>query len=172
MFFPKASLLAFYFGLIPITYPRLRKALVVGATWITLACIASFLIDTIWCRPVSDNWYGGPSCYKLSIRFVILMLCWPRNLNPASCSIFESRAVLRTNWILDITSDLLGNYRPAHLAATGFLVCLKKTYLCLSFRLATSYAPRPASAWCRNAERHCNILSGPCYDGCEYCQVR
>ncbi|RDW63520.1 hypothetical protein BP6252_11065 [Coleophoma cylindrospora] len=56
LFFPKASILAFYFDFIPITYPRLRQALVVVAIYVACAGATTFLSGFVWCPQISDNW--------------------------------------------------------------------------------------------------------------------
>lgn len=85
VYFPKLALLALYFKLIPKTLPLLRKALY-GTTALTGSfMITTCFLDTFWCGAnVSVNWEidGG-------------------------CSTFDSKAVFRIDWAMNIVSDVL-----------------------------------------------------------------
>ncbi|KAK6213324.1 archaeal flagellin N-terminal-like domain-containing protein [Colletotrichum tabaci] len=85
VYFPRMALLAFYFKLIPPTMPILRKVLY-GTSGLTLAfAITTCFLDTFWCGPnVSVNW----------------------DLE-GSCSTYDSKAVFRIDWGMNIVSDLL-----------------------------------------------------------------
>ncbi|KAJ0164457.1 hypothetical protein CTA2_949, partial [Colletotrichum tanaceti] len=85
VYFPKLALLAFYFKLIPPTMPILRKVLY-GTSGLTLAfAITTCFLDTFWCGPnVAVNW----------------------DLEGA-CSTYDSKAVFRIDWGMNIVSDLL-----------------------------------------------------------------
>jgi len=56
LYFPKGSIVAFYWRLIPTSFRRLRIALVIGTVYLTSSLLASILTDTLMTRPVSDNW--------------------------------------------------------------------------------------------------------------------
>ena len=57
LYFPKVSLVAFYWWLIPQGFRRLRYA-VYATTAIVVACfVASILCDTLLAPNISDNWY-------------------------------------------------------------------------------------------------------------------
>jgi hypothetical protein len=56
LYFPKVSLVAFYWWLIPIGFRRLRVAVYVGAACVGCAFVATVLADTLTARPVSNNW--------------------------------------------------------------------------------------------------------------------
>lgn len=58
LYFPKASLVAFYWWLIPLGFRRLRIAVYVSAAVLACAFVASLLTDTLIAPKVSDNWYG------------------------------------------------------------------------------------------------------------------
>ncbi|CCF33995.1 hypothetical protein CH063_06077 [Colletotrichum higginsianum] len=102
VYFPKLALLAFYFKLIPPTMPILRKVLY-GTSGLTLAfAVTTCFLDTFWCGPnVSVNW----------------------DLE-GSCSTYDSKAVFRIDWGMNIVSDLLSMFLLHCLSdvSTEFLV--------------------------------------------------
>jgi hypothetical protein len=57
LYFPKASLVAFYWWLIPQGFRRLRIAVYVLAAVIACSWVASLLTDTLIAPKISDNWY-------------------------------------------------------------------------------------------------------------------
>lgn len=86
IYLPKLALLALYFKLIPQTLPVLRKALY-GTTVLTgTFMVTTCLLDTFWCgTDVAVNW--DPE---------------------GDCSTFDSKAVFRIDWGLNVVSDVLG----------------------------------------------------------------
>jgi hypothetical protein len=56
LFFPKASLMAFYWWLVPCGFRRLRIAVYVGTAFIACALVATLLTDTLIAPKISDNW--------------------------------------------------------------------------------------------------------------------
>ncbi|KAL1311457.1 hypothetical protein AAFC00_004402 [Neodothiora populina] len=85
MYFPKATLLALYFKLIPVTMPHLRRFLYF-VTAFTLSCaITTCLLDTFFCHHVPDNW----------------------SLKEGACSTFNSLLVFQIDWALNFSSDIL-----------------------------------------------------------------
>lgn len=56
LYFPKASITAFYWWLIPISFRGMRIVLYVATTYLALALTVSVLIDFLICLPISDNW--------------------------------------------------------------------------------------------------------------------
>jgi hypothetical protein len=56
LFLPKASLLAFYFRMLPFTERRTRIALRVVIAYNIAAFICTMLLDFFWCAPFSENW--------------------------------------------------------------------------------------------------------------------
>ena len=58
LYFPKASLIAFYWWLIPQGFRRLRIAVYVGTAFVVSAFVATVLTDTLIAPSISDNWYG------------------------------------------------------------------------------------------------------------------
>lgn len=85
IYLPKFALLAFYYRLIPPTMPILRKVLYVTTGLTVCFAIATCMVDTFWCgKNVSVNW----------------------DLN-GDCSAFESMEIVRIDWGMNITSDVL-----------------------------------------------------------------
>ncbi|OBR05526.1 archaeal flagellin N-terminal-like domain-containing protein [Colletotrichum higginsianum IMI 349063] len=117
VYFPKLALLAFYFKLIPPTMPILRKVLY-GTSGLTLAfAVTTCFLDTFWCGPnVSVNW----------------------DLE-GSCSTYDSKAVFRIDWGMNIVSDLLNVLSMTEIAAAIIVVSLPALKSLLHRRgLATS----------------------------------
>lgn len=56
LYFPKASLVAFYWWLIPLGFRRLRIAVYVAAAYVGCCFIATLLSDTLHAPHISDNW--------------------------------------------------------------------------------------------------------------------
>lgn len=58
LYFPKFSILAFYYMIIPISAPETRKALHAVTVFVILSTIVTFFGDTFWCGPnPAVNWY-------------------------------------------------------------------------------------------------------------------
>lgn len=57
LFFPKASLMAFYWWLIPPGFSRLRIAVYVCTGVLAATFMATVLTDTLIAPNISDNWY-------------------------------------------------------------------------------------------------------------------
>ncbi|KAM5343667.1 hypothetical protein ACJ41O_012204 [Fusarium nematophilum] len=91
IYFPKFSIIAFYYNLVPPTNPRMRKALYV-LTGITATCaLITFFGDTFWCGPdPSVNW----------IR------------EDASCTVFAAMDLMRLNWSLNFLTEVLNVVYP------------------------------------------------------------
>jgi hypothetical protein len=60
LYFPKASLVAFYWWLIPQGFRRLRISVYASTAIIACSWVASILTDTLLTPTISDNWYGTP----------------------------------------------------------------------------------------------------------------
>ena len=57
MYFPKFSMLAFYYQLIPVTMPRLRMVLHAVTAFTVASALATCFADTFWCGAnVAANW--------------------------------------------------------------------------------------------------------------------
>lgn len=85
IYFPKFALLAFYFRLIPPTMPILRKVLYVTTGLTGCFAVATCMVDTFWCgKNVAVNF--DPN---------------------GECSAFESMEIVRIDWAMNITSDIL-----------------------------------------------------------------
>ena len=61
LYFPKASLIAFYWWLIPHGFRRLRIAVYVSAAYMACAFIATILTDTLISKQISNNWWDALS---------------------------------------------------------------------------------------------------------------
>ncbi|KAL2678778.1 hypothetical protein Neosp_009529 [[Neocosmospora] mangrovei] len=87
IYFPKFSIIAFYYNLIPPTHPQMRIALYI-LTFITGAfALTTFFGDTFWCGPdPSINW---------------------RRTDDESCTVFSSMDLMRLNWSLNFITEVL-----------------------------------------------------------------
>ncbi|PQE10504.1 hypothetical protein CJF30_00010459 [Rutstroemia sp. NJR-2017a BBW] len=59
LYFPKASLIAFYWWLVPHGLRRLRIGVYVSMVFMLASFIATVLTDTLLAPKISDNWYGA-----------------------------------------------------------------------------------------------------------------
>jgi hypothetical protein len=57
LYFPKASLVAFYWWLIPLGFHRLRITVYFSAGFVGCCFIGTLLTDTLIAPNISDNWY-------------------------------------------------------------------------------------------------------------------
>ncbi|KAI6749785.1 hypothetical protein HG531_007050 [Fusarium graminearum] len=89
IYFPKFSIIAFYFNLVPITNPTMRRALF-GLTGITVAfALITVFCDTFWCGPnPSVNWAEGEQ----------------------TCTVFTSMTLMRLNWALNFITEVLSMF--------------------------------------------------------------
>ncbi|WAO91732.1 Hypothetical protein NCS54_00921300 [Fusarium falciforme] len=87
IYFPKFSIIAFYYNLIPPTHPQMRIALYI-LTFITGAfALVTFFGDTFWCGPdPSVNW---------------------RRTSDESCTVFAAMDLMRLNWSLNFITEVL-----------------------------------------------------------------
>lgn len=85
MYFPKATLLALYFKLIPMTMPRLRMMLYIVSGYTLTCAFSTCLLDTFYCHNVPDNW----------------------SIAEGACSTFNSTLVFQIDWALNFSSDIL-----------------------------------------------------------------
>jgi hypothetical protein len=59
LYFPKFSILAFYFMIIPVTASETRKALYAVTCFVVLSTLITLFGDTFWCgSDPSVNWYA------------------------------------------------------------------------------------------------------------------
>jgi hypothetical protein len=57
VYFPKFSILAFYFNIIPsTTMQNLRIALYCVTAIVSVACLTVLFGDIFWCKNIADNW--------------------------------------------------------------------------------------------------------------------
>ncbi|KAF4976608.1 hypothetical protein FDECE_18456 [Fusarium decemcellulare] len=91
IYFPKFSIVAFYYNLVPVTHPEMRILLHV-LTGITVSfALITFFCDTFWCGPdPSINWTGDHE----------------------SCTVFTSMVLMRLNWALNFISEVLNVIYP------------------------------------------------------------
>ncbi|KAG8676410.1 hypothetical protein FPOAC1_002413 [Fusarium poae] len=92
IYFPKFSIIAFYFNLVPVTNPMMRRSLF-ALTGITVAfAFITVFCDTFWCGPnPSLNWAEGDQ----------------------KCTVFTSMTLMRLNWALNFITEVLSiSYIP------------------------------------------------------------
>ncbi len=58
IYFPKISIVLFYWTLIPRVLETLRRVLLGISIYLGCALLASVLTNTLICLPFSDNWYA------------------------------------------------------------------------------------------------------------------
>jgi hypothetical protein len=58
LYFPKFSMLAFYYRIVPLTAPETRIALHATTGFVVVSALITFFGDTFWCGPnPAINWY-------------------------------------------------------------------------------------------------------------------
>ncbi|KAG8676512.1 hypothetical protein FPOAC2_02613 [Fusarium poae] len=92
IYFPKFSILAFYFNLVPCTHPGMRT-LLYALTGLTASfSLVTFFSDTFWCGPdPSVNWM---------------------DTDEEHCQAFMSMELMRLNWSMNFTSEVLNVLYP------------------------------------------------------------
>ncbi|KAG8357825.1 hypothetical protein FVEN_g4316 [Fusarium venenatum] len=92
IYFPKFSILAFYFNLVPCTHPGMRT-LLYALTGLTASfSLVTFFSDTFWCGPdPSVNWL---------------------DTDEEHCQAFMSMELMRLNWSMNFTSEVLNVLYP------------------------------------------------------------
>jgi hypothetical protein len=90
IYFPKFSILAFYFNLVPCTHPGMRT-LLYALTGLTASfSLVTFFSDTFWCGPdPSVNWM---------------------DTDEEHCQAFMSMELMRLNWSMNFTSEVLSEF--------------------------------------------------------------
>ncbi|WKT47225.1 hypothetical protein QSH57_012130 [Fusarium oxysporum f. sp. vasinfectum] len=113
IYFPKFSIIAFYFNLVPISQPNKRIALYCLAGLTTSFAVITFFCDWFWCGPdPSANWAkGGQKCTSLT-----------------------SMTLMRLLWSMSFISEVLNVVYPIPLLAT-----LKMTSTRKKIRLAVVF---------------------------------
>ncbi|EOA83731.1 hypothetical protein ACJQWK_00752 [Exserohilum turcicum] len=79
LYFPKASLVAFYWWLIPVGFKRLRIAIYVSAGVVSTSFLASILTDTLIAPNISDNWSIENQLQSTWNTFANLVINWVLN---------------------------------------------------------------------------------------------
>ncbi|EKJ76073.1 hypothetical protein FPSE_03845 [Fusarium pseudograminearum CS3096] len=112
IYFPKFSIIAFYFNLVPVTNPTMRRALF-GLTGITVAfALITVFCDTFWCGPdPSVNWAEGEQ----------------------TCTVFTSMTLMRLNWALNFITEVLNLVFPIPLLQGLMTSTRKKIGLAVVF---------------------------------------
>ncbi|KAM0302281.1 hypothetical protein ACHAPM_004272 [Fusarium culmorum] len=112
IYFPKFSIIAFYFNLVPVTNPTMRRALF-GLTGITVAfAFITVFCDTFWCGPnPSVNWAEGEQ----------------------TCTVFTSMTLMRLNWALNFITEVLNLVFPIPLLQGLMTSTRKKIGLAVVF---------------------------------------
>ncbi|VUC24871.1 unnamed protein product [Clonostachys rosea] len=91
MYFPKFSIIAFYWTLVPLTQPHMRIALYVLTAVTALFCIATFFDATFWCGVnISSNW----------------------STDEDACRAFDSMTMMRIHWALNFSTEVLNLVFP------------------------------------------------------------
>ncbi|KAF9738543.1 archaeal flagellin n-terminal-like domain-containing protein [Paraphaeosphaeria minitans] len=102
IYLPKLAIVALYYRLIPPTMPWLRRALYIVSAFVGAAMVTTCFLDTFWCgRQVSLNW----------------------STDEEACNTFSSKEVFRTDWALNVMSDLSSEsprrHRKSHTHASA-----------------------------------------------------
>lgn len=113
LYFPKASLVAFYWWLIPVGFRRLRIIVYVSAVYVGCCFIATLLSDTLHSIPLSNNW---------SVENQLL-------------STWNSYITFAVNWALNWSTDLLLFILPFFVISYLKLRKQQKIALCGVFSL-------------------------------------
>jgi hypothetical protein len=92
IYFPKFSIIAFYFNLVPCTHPGMRTILYALTGLTASFSLVTFFSDTFWCGPdPSVNWL---------------------DTDKEHCQAFMSMELMRLNWSLNFTSEVLNVLYP------------------------------------------------------------
>jgi hypothetical protein len=112
IYFPKFSIIAFYFNLVPVTNSAMRRALY-ALTAITAAfALTTCLCVTFWCGPdPSINWAEGHQ----------------------TCTVFTSMSLMRLNWSLNFITEVLNLVFPIPLLSGLMTSTRKKIGLAVVF---------------------------------------
>ncbi|PVI07948.1 hypothetical protein DM02DRAFT_237013 [Periconia macrospinosa] len=86
VYLPKFSMLAFYYRIVPCTAPQTRMALYGITAFILVSSMATLLADTFWCGP-------DPRVN--------------RSNELTKCTVFTSMALVKMNWALHFTSEIM-----------------------------------------------------------------
>ncbi|CAH0018015.1 unnamed protein product [Clonostachys rhizophaga] len=91
MYFPKFSLLSFYYRLVPPTKPRIRKLLYLLIAFTVACSLVTFLDATFWCRAdIASNWSEDPD----------------------ACSAFNSMTMMRIHWSMNFSTEVFNVIFP------------------------------------------------------------
>lgn len=113
LYFPKASLVAFYWWLIPLGFLRLRIAVYFSAGFVGCCFIGTLLTDTLIAPNISDNWTIATQLH----------------------STWNSFTGLISNWVLNWSTDLLLFILPFFIITRLKLRKRQKIALCGVFSL-------------------------------------
>ncbi|EKJ72980.1 hypothetical protein FPSE_06876 [Fusarium pseudograminearum CS3096] len=92
IYFPKFSIIAFYFNLVPFTHPGMRALLYALAGLTASFSLVTLFSDTFWCGPdPSVNWL---------------------DTDEEHCQAFMSMKLMRINWAMNFTSEVLNVLYP------------------------------------------------------------
>ncbi|KAH4966427.1 hypothetical protein HBI78_094990 [Parastagonospora nodorum] len=113
LYFPKASLLAFYWWLIPLGFRSLRITIYVATVYMACACGTSLLMNTLIAQPISNNW----------------------SVENQKLSLWNSAEALYVNWSLNWSTDILLFVLPFFVLPSLKLRGRQKLALCGIFSL-------------------------------------
>jgi hypothetical protein len=103
VYFPKFSLVAFFWWLIPHGFRSLRIAVYTATAFVGVSFMSTILVDTFIAGDISNNWYGimeliAESNTKLPPN---------RSIENQLLSTWNSYTALIVNWTLNFSTDLL-----------------------------------------------------------------
>lgn len=91
MYFPKFSIIAFYYTLVPATQPKMRIALYALTAITVCSGLVTFFDATFWCGlDISSNW----------------------STKPGACRAYDSMVMMRIHWSLNFSTEVLNVVFP------------------------------------------------------------
>jgi hypothetical protein len=84
LYYPKASLISFYWRLIPPSFITFRRILWFIVIYTTASALTVFFLELFWCYNGKSDWFRAPDCTS-----------------------FDSLVVFKIIWSLDISSDVI-----------------------------------------------------------------
>ncbi|VTT58851.1 unnamed protein product [Fusarium fujikuroi] len=112
IYFPKFSIIAFYFNLVPISQPKIRIALYCLAGITASFAVITFFCDWFWCGPdPSVNWSGTADGIF-------------RAKGEQECTSFTSMTLMRLLWSMNFISEVLNIWATAEICISVIVVAL------------------------------------------------
>lgn len=105
LFFPKASVLAFYWRLFPPVCKKLRRALYCSIAYLVVGLLVTIFVDIFGCWPISANWYVMAS---------LILPIFDLEANPyirtspiIGKPLYENKAVFITTYFFNLSTGLI-----------------------------------------------------------------